>query len=90
MKGWQDRENGEAVLDGWYAILISWGTQREEDSPDVLQFKDGAWVLGAGRLCLPDFEQFQGPFQSYRQAYDWAHANDPVGRFFAERTEATP
>lgn len=87
MTGWQDRENGDAVLDGWYAIMVFWGTPWEEDSPDVLQFKDGAWVEQKGACRLPDFNYFQGPFQSHKEAYDWGHANDPVTQFLAERAE---
>jgi hypothetical protein len=71
MTDWQDRENGDAVLDGWYAILVFWGTPWEEDTPDVLQFKDGAWVEQQGHLRIPDFNYFQGPFQSYAEAYNW-------------------
>jgi hypothetical protein len=89
MADWQDRENGDAVLDGWYAILVFWGTPWEEDTPDVLKFKDGAWVEKLnGRLCLPDFNYFQGPFQSYTEAYNWGHKHDPVTQFFAERDAA--
>jgi hypothetical protein len=87
MDDWQDRENGDAVLDGWYAILVFWGTPWEEDTPDVLKFKDGVWVEPQHRL--PDFNYFQGPFQSYAEARNWGHANDPVGKFFAERTASS-
>jgi hypothetical protein len=86
MDDWQDRENGDAVLDGWYAILVFWGTPWEEDTPDVLKFKDGVWVEQQHRL--PDFNYFQGPFQSHKEAYDWGHKHDPVTQFFAERDAA--
>ena len=86
MTGWQDRENGDAVLDGWYAIMVFWGTPWEEDTPDVLQFKDGAWGEQQGHH-LPNFNYFQGPFQSSTEAYNWGHANDPVTQFLAERAE---
>ncbi len=84
MTGWQDRENGDAVLDGWYAILVFWGTPWEEDTPDVLQFKNGAWVEQQDHY-LPDFNYFQGPFQSSTEARNWGHENDGVGKYFAER-----
>jgi hypothetical protein len=87
MTGWQDRDNGDAVLDGWYAILVSWGTPWEEDTPDVLRFKDGAWVIKQEDCSLPNFNHFQGPFQSSTEARDWGYANDPVGRYFVERDE---
>ena len=87
MTGWQDRENGDAVLDGWYAIMVSWGTPWEEDSPDVLQFKDGEWVEQQSHH-LPNFNYFQGPFQGYEEARNWGYANDPVMQYFAERDEA--
>ena len=78
------------MLDGWYAIMICWGDPHEEDSPDILQFKNGKWVpMWKGVLRLPNFQYFQGPFQSHVEADVWAHANDPVGRFLAERTGAT-
>jgi hypothetical protein len=88
MTGWQERDNGDAVLDGWYAILVSWGTPWEEDTPDALRFKDGAWTKKREDYSLPNFKYFQGPFQSFTEARDWGHANDPVGKYFAERAEA--
>jgi hypothetical protein len=88
MTGWQDRDNGDAVLDGWYAILVSWGTPWEEDTPDVLRFRDGAWVKRQEDYHLPNFNYFQGPFQSSAVARDWGYANNPVGRYFAERDKA--
>jgi hypothetical protein len=88
MNQWQDRDNGDAVLDGWYAILISWGTPYEEDTPDVLQFKSGAWVKREEDCHLPHFNYFQGPFQSFTEARNWGHKNDGVGQFFAERDKA--
>jgi len=87
MTDWQDRDNGDAVLDGWYAILVSWGTPWEEDTPDVLLFRDGAWVQRQKDGSLPNFYYFQGPFQSYMEARDWGHAHDGVGKYFAERAE---
>jgi len=71
MTDWQDRDNGDAVLDGWYAILVSWGTPWEEDTPDVLLFRDGAWVQRQKDCSLPNFYYFQGPFQSSVEARDW-------------------
>jgi hypothetical protein len=88
MNKWQDRDNGDAVLDGWYAILISWGTPYEEDTPDVLQFKNGAWVEREEDCHLPHFNYFQGPFQSFTEARNWGHKHDGVGQFFAERDKA--
>jgi hypothetical protein len=85
MTGWQNTDNGDAVLNGWYAILISWGTPWEEDTPDVLKFENGEWVRDKSACHLPNFNHFQGPFQSYADARDWGHANDPVGKYFAER-----
>jgi hypothetical protein len=87
MTDWQDRDNGDAVLDGWYAILVSWGTPWEEDTPDVLLFRDGAWVQRQKDCSLPNFYYFQGPFQSSMEARDWGHAHDGVGKYFAERAE---
>jgi hypothetical protein len=87
MTDWQDRDNGDAVLDGWYAILVSWGTPWEEDTPDVLLFRDGAWVQRQKDCSLPNFYYFQGPFQSSMEARDWGHAHDEVGKYFAERAE---
>jgi len=88
MNDWQDKDNGDAVLNGWYAILVSWGTQWEEDTADVLQFKDGAWVKQEEKCHFPNFHYFQGPFQSYAEAHDWGHKNDGVGKFFAELAKA--
>jgi len=87
MTDWQDRDNGDAVLDGWYAILVSWGTPWEEDTPDVLLFRDGAWVQRQKDCSLPNFYYFQGPFQSSMEARDWGHAHDGVGKYLAERAE---
>jgi hypothetical protein len=87
MTDWQDRDNGDAVLDGWYAILVSWGTPWEEDTPDVLLFRDGAWVQRQKDCSLPNFYYFQGPFQSSMEARNWGHAHDGVGKYFAERAE---
>lgn len=87
MTGWQDRDNGDAALDGWYAILVSWGTQWEEDTPDVLQFKGGTWIKKQEDCSLPHFNYFQGPFQSSTEARNWGHANDPVGKYLVEHGE---
>jgi hypothetical protein len=87
MTDWQNAENGDAVLDGWYAILVSWGTLWEEDTIDVLQSKDGQWVKPPNDH-LPDFNYFQGPFQNPSEARRWGHAHDPAIQWLAERREA--
>jgi hypothetical protein len=85
MNDWQDRDDGDAALDGWYAILVFWGTPWEEDSPDVFKFKNGAWVEQQDHLRIPDFNYFQGPFQSYAEARNWGHANDPASKWLDEQ-----